>query len=362
VNIKTVSGLPVHGDGKTDDTANINTILRQNAGSKIIFFPAGTYLVSYTIFVPVGTRMVGEVWSAISAVGKNFSNADSPMSMVKVGNPGDKGVAQLSDMLFTVADILPGCMLVEVNMAGHNPGDVGFWNCHFRIGGADGSKVQTNCGGSAANCKAAFGLIHLTQNSSSYIEDMWGWTADHDLDAGHGQTISTGRGCLVESTAGTWLVGTAFEHNTLYQYNFNKAKNVYTGMQQCESPYWQGPGNVLDPSPWTPVSSIGDPNFSNCGSGDGQCRMAWYQIINGCSDLFLYSGGFWTFFNNHQGCSTCQTNAMDIEQSNHVFIYGLNTRANVNLVIGDNGNLKVAQSNNPGGWGGVVAAMLANSN
>jgi len=58
----------------------------------------------------------------------------------------------------------------------------------------------------------------------------------------------------------------------------------------------------------------------------------------------------------------CQTNAVDIEQSSHVFIYGLNTRANANLVIGDNGNLKVTQNNNPGGWGGVVAAMLANSN
>ena len=102
-------------------------------------------------------------------------------------------------------------------MAGQNPGDVAFFNSHFRVGGAAGSKVETNCGGSPAQCKAAFMLGHLTSSSSAYIENMWGWTADHDLDGGNGQTISTGRGLLVEATAGTWLHGTAFEHNTLYQ-------------------------------------------------------------------------------------------------------------------------------------------------
>ena len=56
--------------------------------------------------------------------------------MLQVGSPGQTGVAQISDMLFTVADVLPGCILVQVNMAGTSPGDVGFWNSHFRVGGA----------------------------------------------------------------------------------------------------------------------------------------------------------------------------------------------------------------------------------
>jgi hypothetical protein len=33
--------------------------------------------------------------------------------MVQVGNPGDVGVAQISDMIFTVADVLQGCKLVS---------------------------------------------------------------------------------------------------------------------------------------------------------------------------------------------------------------------------------------------------------
>ena len=136
VNVKDVEGLPVLGDGSTDDTINLTTIVAQNAGHRILFFPHGTYIVSNTLLFPVGTRLIGEGWSAISAIGSLFMDSENPRPMVKVGNPGDIGNFQCSDMLFTVAEILPGCVLVEVNMAGESPGDVGFWNSHIVVGGA----------------------------------------------------------------------------------------------------------------------------------------------------------------------------------------------------------------------------------
>ena len=207
LNVKTVSGFPVAGDGNTDDTASLQSIINTYAGCKILFFPQGTYIITRTLTFPPGSRVYGEVWSAFSARGNAFSNAGSPTPMIRVGNPGDVGVAQFNDVLFTVADVLPGAVLVEVNMAGANPGDVGFWNAHFRIGGAAGSGVETSCGGAPADCKAAFLLLHLTSSSSAYVENSWLWTADHDLDSGNGQTISTGRGMLVEATKGTWLYG-----------------------------------------------------------------------------------------------------------------------------------------------------------
>lgn len=108
INVKTVSGYPVYGDGATDDTTNLNYIASTYAGCKILFFPAGTYIVSNTIFFPAGSRVVGEAWSAISATGSNFYNPSAPVPMVKVGNSGDVGVAQFSDFLFTVADVLQG--------------------------------------------------------------------------------------------------------------------------------------------------------------------------------------------------------------------------------------------------------------
>jgi glucan 1,3-beta-glucosidase len=116
VNIKSVSDSPVFGDGKTDDTVNINAILSQNAGCSIVYFPAGTYIVTDTIFVPARTRIVGDAFaSVISAAGNNFMTASSPKAMVRIGYPGDTDVAQISDMVFSVADILPGCKLVSLN-------------------------------------------------------------------------------------------------------------------------------------------------------------------------------------------------------------------------------------------------------
>ena len=48
------------------------------------------------------------MWSEISAVGDKFKNQAKLVPMVQVGKPGQVGVAQFVDILFTVADILPG--------------------------------------------------------------------------------------------------------------------------------------------------------------------------------------------------------------------------------------------------------------
>lgn len=113
LNIKSVQGIPVYGDGATDDTDSINMILSMYAGCKVIYFPAGTYIVSNTVLVPSGSRIIGDSFaSVISAVGDEFMDENSPTTMVQVGYSGDVGVAQISDLIFTVADVLPGCKMV----------------------------------------------------------------------------------------------------------------------------------------------------------------------------------------------------------------------------------------------------------
>lgn len=339
--------------------------MKRNAGTAITFFPQGTYLVSDTIRVPPGSRIVGESLSAISAIGVRFADEKSPHPMVQVGLPGEVGVAQISDIVFTVGDVLPGCILLQVNMAGPSKGDVGLWNSHFRVGGAAGSGVETKCQGGIP-CQAAFLMLHLTKSASVYIEDMWGWTADHDLDANFNQLISTGRGALIESTRGTWLVGTAFEHNTLYQYNLVGASNVFIGMQQSETPYWQGTGGPAQaPAPWTPNSEYGDPTFSNCESDDPNCRMAWYQRIVSGSNLNVYGSGFWTFFNDVNDCQgvngTCQNNAVEILSSpSQLYWWNLNTRGCLNMLTDDSVILEES-ADNSGSWGSIVAATLTHS-
>ncbi|KAI9857964.1 MAG: hypothetical protein M1813_007933 [Trichoglossum hirsutum] len=363
------------GDGVTDDTATLQGILTSAAGCKIVYFPQGTYIVTNTLYIPPGSRIVGDVWSAISASGSTFNSLSNPVVMLQVGKPGEVGIAQISDMLFTTADILPGAILLEVNMAGANPGDVGIWNTHFRIGGSLQTKVNTDCGSDdTGNCKAAFAMLHIKSSASAYIENMWGWTADHSIDGGASQNIATGRGALVESTKATWLVGTAFEHNTLYQYHFNNAQNIYVGMQQTETAYWQGGGSIQKaPNPWPVNPTFSDPDFSNCrGSSNDQCPMGWATLIAGGSNIFIYGSALWSFFNDniHQNwhiCSfnnpatdnTCQLNMAQILDPPPVNLrwYALNTLAATNMLL-DGSGVQATRFFNPGSWQAVIAAYL----
>ena len=86
-------------------------------------------------------------------------------------------------------------------------------------------------------CFAAFLALHLTSQSSAYIEGLWAWLADHDLDSGGSPQISlfSGRGIYSESQGPVWLVGTGSEHHIQYQYYLNGAKNHYIGLAQTES-------------------------------------------------------------------------------------------------------------------------------
>lgn len=238
---------------------------------------------------------------------------------------------------------------------------MGFWNSHFRVGGAKGTTIEEICLNDPDTCKAAWGMMHLTNTSSAYLENMWGWTADHDLDGNNNQTIATGRGILVEATKGTWLIGTAFEHNTLYQYNFNYASNVFSAMQQSETPYWQGPGSEYAPNPWAGSLIASDPNFSNCAAGDALCRMAFFERIQSSSDLFLYGGCVWAFFNDNGDCNAsngdCQTNAISTQNSSALYLYNTNVKSITNMVL-DNFTPIATEADNVGGWGGVIAAYL----
>ncbi|CAD6588583.1 MAG: hypothetical protein ASARMPREDX12_003380 [Alectoria sarmentosa] len=345
-------------DGSTDDSASLNAILAANAANcRISYFPYGIYIVESTLFVPSGIRIVGQAWSVISGIGSTFGDANNPKPVVQVDNAGDVGVAQIHDMRFTVADITPGAIILQFNVVQRTP-------------------INTACGsGNTAGCMAAFAMVHLISSSSAYIENMWGWTGDHSLERGGHQNIATGRGILVEATQATWLTSTAFEHNTLYDYNRHNAQNVYAGLQQTETAYWQGAGSQQDaPAPWTANGQYGDPDFSWCGGGDQSCRMDLAQNIDGGSNLFLYGAAFWTFF--HGEVSTCYNCAATICGANcttnqarvtnspqDLYWYGVNSRVADVMVLDDGEN--PPQEWNPRGWGcgngclgGVIAGYL----
>ncbi|KAH7906291.1 pectin lyase fold/virulence factor, partial [Hygrophoropsis aurantiaca] len=324
------------GDGRTDDTAAIQNVINEYAGCKIIFFDAGSYYVTNTIYIPAGTQIVGEAWSVILAGGSNFASQDTPTVVVQAGEANSQGVLEISDIIFSTVGPAPGAIMIEWNV--HDPsgqqGAAGMWDSHIRLGGAAGTNLQNaQCpsGLVNANCQAAFLGLHLTAASSAYLEaccicfGTWIWTADHDLDASSSPQLSifTGRGVLSESAGPVWMIGTfpTAEHSTLYQYNLVNAQNHWMGFIQTETPYYQPV--PAPPGPFFVDSTYRDPDFP---SG---LNMAWAVYVQSSHNITLFGGEFYSLFQNYdQGCldtSSCQIQIISIDSSSSVTAYCIST-------------------------------------
>lgn len=77
------------------------TILLQFANRKIIFFDAGQYVLTDTITIPPGSRLVGEAWTVIGGSGPKFQDKQYPRPIVRVGKEGSTGIAEITDIVFT---------------------------------------------------------------------------------------------------------------------------------------------------------------------------------------------------------------------------------------------------------------------
>ncbi|THC89427.1 hypothetical protein EYZ11_011128 [Aspergillus tanneri] len=332
------------GDGTTDDTAAIQAALRSAASSKkIVFFDQGVYRVTDTIYLPPGSRIVGEAFPVIMGSGSKFSNKDQPIPVVQVGRAGESGSVEWSDMMVSTKGSTPGAVLVEWNMEATLGS--GMWDVHARIGGFDGSELQVaQCPTSAApsaQCEAAHTTVHVTSSAANvYLENVWIWTADHDLDDPTDTRISiyTGRGLLVEGR-NIWLYGTSVEHHSLYQYHFSGAQNVVAGFIQTETPYWQ-PNPDAASSPFPSNSTLNDPDFNNC--QPGSCNALGLRIHES-RDVAIYGAGLYSFFNNYSTkCSEatssekCQSEIFRVDGSvPGLVVYALNTIGTTNMVVQD---------------------------
>ncbi|KAJ7872688.1 exo-beta-1,3-glucanase [Mycena leptocephala] len=331
------------GDGVTDDTEALKEIFAAFSGCKIIFFDAGTYIVTSTLTIPAGTQMVGEAWSVIAGKGLTFQDMDNPQPVVQVGAPGSSGLLEITDIIFTTIAPAGGAIVVEWNVKQTEQGGAGMWDSHIRLGGAAGTNLQAaDCpsdgsGGTAA-CLAAFAALHLTSTSTAYLEGTWVWLADHDLDEPGGNqdhvSIYSGRGILSESAGPVWLIGTASEHHVLYQYNLANAKSHYMGLIQTETPYFQP--NPVAPAPFTINTAFQDPTSW---SGISQ---AWGLWVTSSEDILNYV----------QDCLatvSCQPQMVNVDNDSSVHIYSLST-------IGTTSQLSinqvpvVNQAQNPNGF------------
>ncbi|OAA64380.1 glycoside hydrolase family 55 protein [Niveomyces insectorum RCEF 264] len=358
-NFVSVKAKGAKGDGKTDDTAALQAVFDSVAAGQIVYFDHGAYLVTDTIKVPKNVHITGEVWPVILAGGGSsgaFSNAGSTRPVFQVGQPGDSGSVEISDLLFATAGPQPGAIMIEWNLAGSSPGAAGLWDTHVRIGGAAGTNLQlAQC---AKNpdvtapadlaCLGAGLLLHVTPSASSlYVENAWFWVADHDLEPAANSAqinVFNGRGVLIESKGPVWLLGTAAEHSVLYNYQLSSASNVYMGLIQTETPYFQG--NPDARQPFAAQTALSDPNFDSCTTS--ACARAWGLRISNSSNVFIYGAGLYSFFDNYdQTCldtESCQDNIVSVESS-QAYIYGLSTKASTNMILIDGQSVAVDAQN-----------------
>ncbi|KAM3474430.1 hypothetical protein MY5147_004285 [Beauveria neobassiana] len=339
--------LHAAGDGKTDDTVALQSLFQYAAENNLLLYiPAGVYIISSPLLMPSNTRIRGEVWSQLMAVGDKFSDAKHPRPMLTVGQGEKNGLVQMENLLFTSRGSLPGLALVQWNLQSTKQGDVGMWDCHFRVGGATGTDLRkADCpklsGNVNSKCIAGAVMLLKTDKGSGYFENMWAWVADHDLDDPAGDdsnqiNVYFGRGILIWGDGPTWWRGTASEHSVMYQYNIVGASNVYMSIIQTESPYFQGTSFLQAPAPFTVDNWIGEPSFDTCGSATTNCNAAWALIVQNSDGVYIDGTGLYSWFQNYNqdcvGKKNCQQRLVNVYNSANVFISHLVTVGSVEVV------------------------------
>ncbi|KAF9531459.1 exo-beta-1,3-glucanase [Crepidotus variabilis] len=348
------------GDGVTDDTKALQTMLDKYAPQKVIFLDAGFYIVTSTLTLPANTRLVGEAWSVIAGKGPAFQDQRHPKPVVRAGRPEEAGILEITDVVFTTVGPAAGAIVVEWNI--RQPDDfqagAGMWDSHIRLAGSAGTGLDgTTCAkfgpGAYEPSFAAFLSLHITPAASGYFEGTWVWLADHDLDLkGEGQiTAYAGRGILSESKGPVWMIGTASEHHVIYQYSLVNARDHYMGLIQTESPYFQ-------PKPAVPTPFALDHRYADPPPYWGNAS-SWALNLKDSKDIIIFGAGLYSFFVNYAQDAiktrNCQSQILNIDACSDISIYSLSTVATTYQVSVE-GNGIIDQKDNINGFASTVTA------
>ncbi|KAI4271533.1 MAG: hypothetical protein L6R38_006847 [Xanthoria sp. 2 TBL-2021] len=360
-----VRSAGARGDGVTDDYQVLqDLIIRAADTGRIVFIDAGIYKITKTLYIPKESKIVGEAYPVIMSSGSFFANMDSPQPVVQVGQRGEEGCVEWSDTIVATQGAQPGAIAIQWNLVSLEKPS-GMWDVHVRIGGFAGSQLQlvdclatpdvaTLTGPINKSCVGAHTSMHVTTGVRGlYLENVWLWTADHDLDDATftNITVYAGRGLNMQAERNVWLVGTSVEHHSLYQYQLANTRDVFMGQIQSETAYYQpNPDASL---PFAPSAELLDPQFSSsCNNGTGQCS-GWGLRILDSQDIGIYGAGLYSFFSNYNNsCSfpyqeDCQKGILSIEGSKtqNIGIYNLNTIGASSMIDIDGSSVANASDN-----------------
>lgn len=244
---------------------------------------------------------------------------------------------------------------MEWNIRESEQGSAGMWEVLFRIGSAKGTDLQVQqCDKKVAGnqkCMAGQLMLHVTEQSSIYMENMWFWVADHNIEdrAGSQINVYVARGVLINSRGPSWVYGTSNEHSSLYQWQLAGAEDIYLGMIQSETAYYEaGQSKATDLySPGQAPDIPGDPDFSHCPKTNGKdvCNVGYaLRIIELSKRVYVFGGGFYrydssrsrtrlterSFFQDYKtDCAnrgpgeSCQDRIVDVDFSGPVYLFGI---------------------------------------
>ncbi|KAL8912712.1 MAG: hypothetical protein Q9171_002345 [Xanthocarpia ochracea] len=353
------------GDGIVDDHQVLQEIfIRAASIGRIVFIDAGVYKITRTLYVPKESRIVGEAYPVVMSSGSFFANMDSPQPVVQVGERREEGCVEWSDTIVSTQGAQPGAVAIQWNLVSSGKPS-GMWDVHVRIGGFAGSRLQlADCPTTPdvatppapvkKSCIGAHTSMHVaTGVRGLYLENVWLWTADHDLDDANSTqtTIYAGRGLNMQADSEIWLYGTSVEHHSLYQYQLSNTRAVFMGQIQTETAYYQPNPDASLPFPAD--TELDDPQLSSsCKNGTGQCSGWGLRIVNS-QDVGVYGAGLYSFFNNNNNsCSfpdqpDCQRSIFSIEggQTRNIGIYNLNTVSASSMVDLDGRSVASASDN-----------------
>lgn len=357
------------GDGAADDTTAFQAAVRKSAASgKVLYVPHGQYLLTSTVVIPPGSRIVGEVWPVFLGTGPQFRDGNYPRAVVQVGETdGQEGHVEISECIFSTKGPSAGAIVLQWKLRGLPREDEedtllpGMWDSHIRLGGFRGSDLDDERFDGdrpldTSNGWACFLAFHLTPRSGGCFVNNWVWLADHILDtsgpdrhAGKQISLLASRGVLIESNPGpVMLWGGASEHFLLYQYQLNKAQNVLIAHSQTESPYFLGEHCALPQELVQPRADWCDPTWVvvNPGQEDSFRSRSWGMRIIDCASVHLFAAGLYSFFDSYSqdklSARRCQEALLSIEGcarknaiDNGINIVALNTVGTEIMVVND---------------------------
>ena len=101
-----------------------------------------------------------------------------------MGEGGQRGVAEISDLMFTTNGPTAGAILIQWNIHQDKQGSAAMWDVIVRVGGAKGTDLTLEqCPWTRIlekvpdKCTASTLMLHVKSYASIYMENAWFWIA-----------------------------------------------------------------------------------------------------------------------------------------------------------------------------------------